>query len=408
MFRLLGIHAGPDITAAAAASLAGIAEADARRLLRELARAHLSGEYVPGRYAVHDLLRAYAAEQAQRTDSDTSRREATGRVLDHYLHTAVGAARLINPELELVALAPPSPGAAPGRPADYSQALAWFEQEHQVLLAAITLAAGSGFDSHAWQLPWAMAPFLRARGHRQERAATLRTALAAATRLGDAAGQALCGRLMANACTDLGDHDQARGHYASSLTLYQRLGNRLGQAKVHKSLGVLAGRQGRYTDALGHAEQALRLCQAIGDKASEAGALNDVGWCHGLLGDYQQARVLCRQALTLSAENGNRWAEGAAWDSLGYAEHHLGSLAQAAACYQRALSIFREAGDRFGEADTLTHLGDTRRAAGELAQAREAWQQALAILEDIQHPDAGQVRAKLAGTNDHASPNPSR
>jgi hypothetical protein len=35
-------------------------------------------------------------------------------------------------------------------------------------------------------------------------------------------------------------------------------------------------------------------------------------------------------------------------------------------------------------------------AAGELARARDAWQQALAILEDLQHPDADQVRAKLA------------
>ena len=97
-------------------------------------------------------------------------------------------------------------------------------------------------------------------------------------------------------------------------------------------------------------------------------------------------------------EHGSRRTAGsraAAWDSLGYAEHHLGNLAEAAACYQRALSLYRESGDRFREADTLTHLGDTRHAAGDLAQAREAWQQALAILEDLQHPDAGQVRAKL-------------
>jgi hypothetical protein len=46
------------------------------------------------------------------------------------------------------------------------------------------------------------------------------------------------------------------------------------------------------------------------------------------------------------------------------------------------------------------------RDAGELAQAREAWQQALAILEDLQHPDAGQLRAKLAGANGHAGANP--
>jgi hypothetical protein len=66
-----------------------------------------------------------------------------------------------------------------------------------------------------------------------------------------------------------------------------------------------------------------------------------------------------------------------------------------------------EVGDRYEEAETLIHLGDTRHAAGELALARDTWQQALAIFEDIQHPDAGQVRAKLASTNDRASRDPS-
>ncbi len=405
MFRLLGVHPGPDITAAAAASLAGIPEADARRQLRELTWAHLIAEDVPGRFAFHDLLRAYAAEQADDADDESARDGAVGRVLDHYLHTAASGARLLNPVLEPVVLVPPRPGAAPEQPADYSLAQAWFEAEHQVLLAAVTLAAGSGFDVHAWQLPWAMSPFLAARGYWQDWAATLRMALAAATRLGDAAAQALSGRLLAIACTDLGDHDQARGYHASSLALYERLGNRLGQAKIHQSLCMLAERQGRYADGLGHAEEALRLYQVIGDKASEAGALNAVGWCHGLLGDYQQARVLCRQAVTLCAGTGYRWLERAAWDSVGYAEHHLGNLAEAAACYQRALSL--KAGDRFSEAGTLTRLGHTRQAAGELAQAREAWQQALEILEELHHPDADQVRAKLASTNDHGSPYPS-
>jgi tetratricopeptide (TPR) repeat protein len=398
MFRLLGIHPGPDISVAAAASLAGRAQPQARALLRELSRMHLIAEHVPGRYAFHDLLRAYAAEQARHTDSDTGRREATGRMLDHYLHTAARAARLLNPAMEPAVLSPPRPGAAAGQPGDHRQAHAWFEAEHQVLLAAVALAAGSGFDSHAWQLPWAMAPFLQTRGHWQQWAATQCTALAAATRLDDAAAQALSGRLLAMARTRLGDHDQAPGHFASSLTLYQRLGNRLGQAKVHQGLGNLADGQGRYADALGHAEQALRLYQAIGDKASEAEALNNVGWYHALLGGYQQARVFCRQAVTLCADVGNRWLEGAAWDSLGYVEHHLGNFAEAAACYQRALRIARERGDRFDEATTLTHLGEAYHAAGEPAHAREAWQQALAILEDTHNPDAGPVRAKLAST----------
>jgi DNA-binding SARP family transcriptional activator len=407
MFRLLGLHPGPDITAMAAASLAATDEADARRLLRELARAHLVAEHVPGRYGFHDLLRAYAAEQAHHTDSDADWRKAAGRVLDHYLHTAARAALLLNPAKEPVVLAPLRSGSAAGQLADQQEAKGWFEAEYQVLLAAISFAARSGFDSQAWQLPWAMASFFQPFGHWQEWAAIQRTALAAATRMGDITGQAMSSRLLAMACTELGDHNQARGHFDSSLTLYQRLGDALGEAKAQHNLASLAERQGRYADALGHAEQALRLFKASGDKAAEANALNSVGWYCALLGDYQQARAFCRQALTLSAESGDRWTQGAAWDSLGYAEHHLGNLTEAAACYQHALSIVREVGGRFNEAEILSHLGDTREAEGDLAQAREAWQQALAILTDVQHPWASQVRAKLAEANGHARANSS-
>jgi tetratricopeptide (TPR) repeat protein/transcriptional regulator with XRE-family HTH domain len=409
MFRLLGLHPGPDISVTAVASLAGMAEADASRPLRELARAHLIAEHVPGRYAFHDLLHVYAADQVRARDGQVECEAAIGRLLDHYLHTAASAGGLLlEPTKEPVVLAPPRPGAAAVHPADSRQAMAWFEAEHEVLLAAVSLAAGLGFDSHAWQLPWAMTSFLRIRGHYQERAATQRTALAAATRLGDTAGQAVCARLLAAACTELGDYEQARCHYATSLSMYQRLSNRLGEARIQHGLGVVAGRQGRYADALGHGEQALRLYRAIGDKAAESGALNNVGWYHGLLGDYQQARAFCRQALTLCGEAGNRWLEGEIWDSLGYAEHHLGNLAEAAGCYERALNLQQDSGHRSIEAKILTHLGDTRQAAGELTQAQDAWEQALAILDDIEHPDAAQVRAKLASTNaHHASQNPS-
>jgi transcriptional regulator with XRE-family HTH domain/tetratricopeptide (TPR) repeat protein len=400
MFRLLGLHPGPDISVAAAASLAAVGEPEARRLLAELARSHLISERVPSRYAFHDLLRAYAAEQARDATSQHEREAAVGRILDHYLYTAYAGALLLDPATEpALVLAMPRPGALAGQPADRRQALAWFEAEHQVLLGAVTLAVGSGFDDHAWQLPWALSSFLQIRGRPEDWAATQRTALAAATRLGNTAAQALASRLLGHACADLGHHDQALGHYASTIALYQELGDLLGEARTQQGLAVLAQLQGRYAEALGHAEQALRLYRAIGDKASEAEALNAVGWYHGLLGDYQQARVTCRQALTLSAEIGHSWTEGNTWDSLGYAEHHLGNLAEAAACYQRALIIFREAGARLDEADALTHLGETRQADGDLARAREAWQQALVILDDLQHPDADKVRAKLADTN---------
>src|SRR5205823_4911762 len=68
LFRLLGLHPGPDFSVPAAAGLAGVPEGEVRPLLGELARAHLVTEHTRGRFVLHDLLRAYAAEQVLATE----------------------------------------------------------------------------------------------------------------------------------------------------------------------------------------------------------------------------------------------------------------------------------------------------------------------------------------------------
>jgi DNA-binding SARP family transcriptional activator len=397
MFRLLGLHPGPDITAAAAASLAGCSPPEAAGLLRELTRCHLLAEPAPGRYAFHDLLRAYAAEEVAVTDSDADRRAARGRMLDHYLHTARAADLQLYPQREPVTRTPPPPrpGVTLEAMADRPQARAWFEAEYRVLLAAINLAAEAGFDMHAWQLPWAMVDFLDGKGHWHEWVTIQRTALTAAVRLGDTAGQAAARRLLASGYALLGDYDQARTHLAECTGLYRQLGDRSGEARIHQSLSWVAERLDDYAGALHHSEQALAIFRAVGNRAGQSGALNSVGWCHALLGDPVQARKFCRRALALNQELRDPRGEAHTWDSLGYAERQLGHLADAAACYEHALHIFREIGARYNQADTLANLGDTRDAEGDHDRARDAWLQALAILDELHHASADRVRAKL-------------
>ena len=65
--------------------------------------------------------------------------------------------------------------------------------------------------------------------------------------------------------------------------------------------------------------------------------------------------------------------------------------------YQQALELFRDTGDPYGEATCLRNLGDVHDASGEAGAARRAWMNALNIFRRLGHPDADQVRAKLAG-----------
>ena len=366
LFRLLGLHPGPDISAPAAASLAQIGRAEATRLLRGLARDCLITEIAPGRYAFHDLLRAYAASQAQEFDPQPDRDAAIVRVLDYYLHTADRGATLLNPAKEPLAHAALSAGAAPERPADQQQALAWFEAEHQVLLAAIALGEETGADRHAWQLSWSMTEYFYRRGYLHERITIMSGALAAATRIDDTLGQAISLRCLGSAFTETGSYDQARAHLNRCLPLFQRLGDRHGEARVRRNLSVLADFQGRYADALGHSQQALRLYRVIGNEAGEAEVLSNVAWCHALLGEYEQAREFCEQSLALIAKLGGLDVEYGVRDTLGYIALHTGDFAEAAAHFEFALDQSRRHGHRSNEADILAHLGDARYAAGEL------------------------------------------
>ncbi len=395
MFELLGLHPGPDVTAAAAASLAGLEPPRAWRLLRELTSCSLLTEHSPGRYILHDLLRAYATERAHTTDDEQARHQATRRMLDHYLHTAHTAAMRMQADRSLPALAPVRPGVTPEHLTDHQQALAWFEAEHRVLISAVSLAASTGFDIHAWQLSWAMTRFLDWRGHWREWAAVVRTALAAVIRLGDSAAEAMTRRDAAAACTRLGEHEEARIHLATCLKLYRHLGDRIGKARVHQDLCSRSSRLGDYAHALGHAEQALALFRATVDRTGQASALNSISWCHTHLGNPRQARTFCRQALNLYRELGNRHCEALTWDTLGYAELKLGNLADAANCCQHALSLLHELGDRFAEAEILTHLGEIQHAAGAQQACQESWQQALDIFDELHHGNAELIRAKL-------------
>jgi DNA-binding SARP family transcriptional activator/Tfp pilus assembly protein PilF len=403
LFRLLAVHPGPDITAPAAASLAALPVTEALALLRELTRCHLVAESAPLRYACHDLLRAYALELVNAEDTGSERHAALGRVLDHYLHTAHAAAMLLNAHRGPISPPRARPGTLPESLDGHGQALAWLTAEHHVLMAAIGRAAKTGFDVHAWQLPWAMVDYFNWQGHWHDLAVAQHSALAAAQRLGDTAAQADVHRAIGQARFGLRSWDEARAHLSRALALYRDLGDRDGQARAHIALGHVLDRMGLCREALGHARQALTMFEEAGVRAGQARALNNLGWYHARLGDFREALVRSRQALGLQREVGDRCGEARTWDSLGYAHHQLGHYAKAARCYQQAIGLFVDLGDRHGQAETLTHLGDMRRAASSPQAAIETWRQALGILEALHHPDADQVRDKLGRADDLAS-----
>jgi DNA-binding SARP family transcriptional activator len=347
LFRLIALHPGPDMTIPAAASLLGRPVPEARSAMVALSRAHLVEERTPGRFGFHDLLRAYAAEKAAGTDSETERRAALHRVLAHYLCTAHAADRMLSPAREPLSPVPAIDGVATLRLDDRQGALDWFVAELPTLFAAVDLLP-AGLDDSTWDLVWGLEAFLDRRGQWHERR-----------------------------------YGEAYRRFASALWRAQRAGGRVEQARLHIRLNWVLERLGRFAEGLEHARQALDLFTALGNPAGIAHSMNAIGWCHAQLGEYDDAVNWCESALRLNQELGQRDGEAHTWDSLGYAHDRLGAPLTAIACYRRAVDLWRDLGVGTYEADTLERLARAYESAGDSENEHQARQSAALIRADL-------------------------
>jgi len=421
-FRLAGLHPGPDFETYAAAALTGSDLERARATLGTLARAHMIQSTGPGRYVMHDLLRAYARELAA-DDGEEEQHAALTRLLDYYLHTASMAMDTLYPAE--CYLRPRVPAAATPIPQVTcpAAARAWLDAEWGTLVAAAVHAAGYGWPAHVTRMASTLYRYLDASGHYPEVMVIHGHARRAAAVIGDQAAEAnalnglgvahwRAGRLLqaarnhreamelfraagdqageARALHGLGvakldqhRYREAAGDLRGALALFRAAGDRLGEARALGNLGVIERRLGHYQQALEHQEQSLALCQEIANLDGVGTALNRLGFISLTLGRYQQAEEYFRRALVLSQEVGDLNDEADSLNNLGRAYQQLARHRQATDHYKQALDLFRQIGYRHGETGALNGLGEVLLAVGEPGQARLQHAQALILAEEM-------------------------
>jgi DNA-binding SARP family transcriptional activator/Tfp pilus assembly protein PilF len=401
-FALLGLHPGPDCDAQAAAALTGAGVGEARPLLDALARAHLVQPSAPGRYRMHDLLRAYARDLAA-SGGGKEQRVALTRLLDHYLATVVACVGILYPA-ERSTLPDMPPSAAPDPPiAEPGEARAWLDDHLPCVVAATAHAAAGGWPCHALDL--ASALFRHLDLGRYAEAVTINAyALSAARKVGDRAAEARALTRLGAAGNRQGRFREAVRHLEQALGLARESGDRAGQAAALTNLGNVAGHQGHYEEASGRYQEALALQREAGDRIAEASNLinlsgvvirqggyleqalavaRDTGHrvaevnALGLLGEVETAQGrhdhaarYLRQRLAAAREVDDRIGTANALSSLGRAEFCRGRQPEAADLLRQALTLHREIGDQPGEAQVLNHLGELRLAAGQPRDAR--------------------------------------
>ncbi|GAA1981987.1 AfsR/SARP family transcriptional regulator [Catenulispora subtropica] len=399
VFRLLGLHPGPEITVPAAAALADIAPGRAAALLDELAAMNLLADHGdPGRYTMHNLLRAFAAELVVDAAVPEARHAAVHRLYDYYLGSAIAADHSFTTlpvAVEPDGIPLPPELAAPAF-AGEREGLEWSAAEQTVLSALISHGA-DGFDDYVWRLVAATSCGLMIRGRFHDAARQGRLALAAARRLGDRAAESRALFLIGRALAFTGEHVTARYQLERALRIQRALGDRAGQAETHRTLVTCCRNLGDPERSLRHAEEYLAAARDIRHEPSVSIAMHFMGSSLLNQGRYQEALKWSTAALETTRPLGRRRNQALILDTLGAIHRALGDLDAAYVCYQSSANLYNDnvAADEF---DGLLALADAYDASGRRDRACEIWTSVAAQAENYPYI-LERIRARLAGVS---------
>ncbi|MDT0270713.1 tetratricopeptide repeat protein [Streptomyces sp. DSM 44915] len=420
LFRLLGLHPTPQFALSAAGALAGLSPARARQLLDVLVGAHLLEQCAPDRYEFHDLLRAYAMDQARRAEPVAEREAAERRLVEWSLRRADAAARWISPtERRLV----PEAESAEVLFEHYDAAVDFAEREFPNLLATVQLAARLGWHERGWRLAavlWAAQPPSSAT---VEWLAAGRTGLELARAAGDRAGEARLLTDLGMAAVRLNDLAEGARCHQSALELWQGLADRAGVAgslnllglvhlrrreltragerferaretflelgDAHRAATALANlasvrlRAGELARAAEAAELALEEHRALSDPRGAGNALRLVSEVRRERGETGPALEAARRAVEIALELRSRPLEGYWLLTLGAAQLAAGQPAEALVSCQRSASLHRRLGDRGREALAWQGSGAAYQALGRPAEAADFHRRAVAAHREL-------------------------
>jgi tetratricopeptide (TPR) repeat protein/DNA-binding SARP family transcriptional activator len=438
LFRLLGLHAGQDISLDAAAALACRDRASTKRDLDVLVSAHLLTQPESrNRYRFHDLIRRYANECATGFEYRNERAPAELRLLSFYLHTANNADRVVFSQQRGIETDAIVDGVVPMRFDSLDDAMNWCLRERTNLLATIRYAQQLGHHTHVFRLASVAGEILLRLGYYDDLVAVLRMAVTSARALGDDKSESFSLGNLGVLNIQLRDFDSAESHLLAEDAKSQAIGYVLGSAHARHHLGRLYVEKGEFDRALGLYREVLELTKrADGANDMEVRTVYRLGEAYRRANNLHAAMSFCRDGLWLAEQVNHELAQGLILTELamsyyeygdlasakGYAERAMaihqrlrnseqigktynalcmihrdeGNRAQAQRCAREALRHCRIARDFRGQAIAYERLGQLLHADAQLDEAAQAWSKALTLLDDLGDPLAASVRARLA------------
>jgi DNA-binding SARP family transcriptional activator/Tfp pilus assembly protein PilF len=394
VLRSLGLAPGTGRSIAAIAAGAGRDEATTHDALRAAARLHLARPAGPGRFGWHDLIHEYAVQRLHAEEAEANRRAGLDRLLDHYLGTAVEAARAsgwYEPGPPLwpagsVAGARPFPGP--------DAAHAWFDAEWEDIAVVLARVAETGPRRPAWLLVDALRDLLLSRRPAADYLRVAAVALRAAELDADLAGRAAMMAALGRAKWRAADLPGAAADFAGAGRLAAAAGWPAGEAHAVHGEGLALKRLGRLEEAQEHYRRAADLYRSVGDARAEAVSLNSLGavlLTRGRLGEAEEA---LHRALPLTRRT-DEHLRALMLSNLGTVSRERAEFATALSQLDEGLRAADACGSAYARALLLEIVGHVHADAGRPGQARSAFEESVALARRTEN-QAG-LAASLAG-----------
>ncbi len=181
-----------------------------------------------------------------------------------------------------------------------------------------------------------------------------------------------------------------------ALEAAELLSNRWMIAQHLGRLGAAYGRLGQHNLAIEYFEKRLVFAQEFNHHRGIANAFSGLGESYFSLGEYQRAIDYHEKALVLYQKIPYPRGVAAEFFNLGHAFASWGEARRAIGYFEQALVIDRENGDLRGKGTDLWNLSLAFDQLNERERAVPLAEAALQIYEQIEDPNAEQVRRTLA------------
>lgn len=388
LMRAIALHPGASVSRSGAASAAGLDVPATESALRALLDTQLAVEPQPGRFAQHDLVRAFALEHVE----DGEQEEVLGRVLAHVAGTAARAVELLAPERVRPQRPPLPDGVVPEVLHDARDATEWFEAERENLAPILSAAFDHGFDDELTRIARALQTPQDHGGRWAAWVTTQELVLRSARRRGDREAEGATLHNLGIGLQHLGRSEEACDHWRRAAELFRASGDHRRLANTLVGLATLASDQAEVEPLL---REAVVLAREAGSLVAEAGALNNLGLhLAAETGRGPEAVALLeRSRYNYLAVGAERMAAvvrtNRAWAVLTCGGEDMQSE------FRQTAAIFARLGDNVHEAEALLGLGTAAWRAG--LPATDAWSRAWELLpeEAAADPDVAVLRTRL-------------